>query len=92
MPKYIDADKYIKYCEENWIALNVDVVNKQPEADVAEVRHGRWEYDSDGIPHCSECEAIALQRHKLYPKEKISDVPFVLSRFCPECGAKMMGE
>lgn len=37
MPKYIDADEYIKYCEENWIALNVDAVNKQPEADVVSI-------------------------------------------------------
>ena len=63
-----------------------------PAADVEPVRHGRWVNDSDHIPHCSECEAIALQRHKLYLEEKAFDVPFVLSKRCPECGAKMQGE
>lgn len=63
-----------------------------PAADVEPVRHGRWINDSDNIPHCSECEAIALQRHKLYLSERIFEVPFVLSKRCPECGAKMLPE
>lgn len=37
MSKYIDAEAYIKYCDEHWIALNVDAVNAQPAADVVEV-------------------------------------------------------
>ena len=37
MKKYIDADAYIKYCNDKWIPLNVDAVNAQPSADVAEV-------------------------------------------------------
>ena len=28
--RYIDADALIKYCDDNWIALNVDAVNVQP--------------------------------------------------------------
>ena len=31
MPRYIDADALIKYCEDNWIPLNVGAVNAQPE-------------------------------------------------------------
>lgn len=78
MPKYIDADEYIKYCEENWIALNVDAVNKQPEADVEPVVHGRWiEYEHEGqmAQYCSECG---------------SDPGVIyIYRRCPECGAYM---
>lgn len=92
MPKYIDADAYIKYCEENWIALNVDAVNKQPEADVEPVRQGRWVYDSDGIPCCSECGEFALQRLKLQLKIKSLEASFVKSNCCPNCGAKMNKE
>lgn len=92
MPKYIDADEYIKYCEENWIALNVDAVNKQPAADVAEVRHGRWEvgdyaepdhhgvcvahYPGGGL-YCTEC----LHGWK---RERVEGF-----EYCPNCGAKM---
>lgn len=68
-----------------------EVIKDIPAADVEPVSHGRWVNDSDHIPHCSECEAIALQRHKLYLEEKAFDVPFVLSKRCPECGAKMDG-
>lgn len=34
MSRYIDADVYIKYCDEHWIPLNVDAVKAQPTADV----------------------------------------------------------
>lgn len=95
-------DDYIKRSEliehfrnynPNWGVIDKDTVLDDirdfSAADVEPVRHGRWEYDSDHIPHCSECGTIALQRHKLYLEEKIYDVPFVLSKRCPECGAKM---
>lgn len=51
MPRYIDADAYIKYCEENWIPLNVDAVKAQPTADVVEVVRCRdCEYWDSGSP------------------------------------------
>lgn len=37
MTRYIDADAYIKYCEDKWIPLNVDAVTEQPTADAVEV-------------------------------------------------------
>ena len=37
MSRYIDADAYIKYCDEHWLALNVDAVNAQPTVDAVEV-------------------------------------------------------
>lgn len=70
----------------------IEAMNNPKAADVEPVKHGRWEYDSDHIPHCSECGTIALQRHKLYLEEKIYDVPFMLSKRCSECGAKMLPE
>ena len=33
-----------------------DIVLKEPAADVAEVRHGRWIFDPGKIPYCSECK------------------------------------
>ena len=35
--RLIDADEYIKYCDENWIPLNVDAVNAQPTIDAVPV-------------------------------------------------------
>ena len=46
MTRYIDADAYIKYCEDKWIPLNVDAVTEQPTADVVEVvycKDCKWE-------------------------------------------------
>ena len=37
MSRYIDANAYIKYCEENWIPLNIDAVKKQPTADMVDI-------------------------------------------------------
>lgn len=34
MSRFIDANAYIKYCDEHWIPLNVDAVKAQPTADV----------------------------------------------------------
>lgn len=98
--KYINVDDAVKYLawlkqedgrsdpvfSAKWI---ISFLEDFPAANVELVRHGRWEYDSDHIPHCSECGTIALQSHKLYLEEKICDVPFVLSKQCHECGAKM---
>lgn len=45
MAKYIDADAYIKYCDEHWIALNVDAVNAQPAVDIP-----RWIPVTERLP------------------------------------------
>ncbi len=76
MSRYIDAEAYIKYCDEHWIALNVDAVNAQPAADVAEVRHGRW----NELPYSYECSVCGIIR----PKEMTGKW-----HYCPNCGAKM---
>ena len=57
-----------------------DMVSQFPTADVAPVRHGRWEIivGSDGKEHmvCTGCR-------------KQQDLTGVFS-YCPNCGAKMM--
>ncbi len=49
-----------------------------PTAEVEEVKHAKWEINCDGYyPYCSNC--------KTEPKNG------VMSKHCPECGAKMDG-
>ena len=51
------------------------------------VRHGKWKrncYMGDCEYYCSLCGAYAL-----YEENSFSDV---LSRYCPNCGAKMDGD
>ena len=62
-------------------AIDIKDVDAIPSADVAPVRHGRWEVvvGSDGKEHmvCTECR-------------KQQDLTGVFS-YCPNCGAKMDG-
>ena len=53
-----------------------DIVLKEPAADVAEVRHGRW---IDGV--CSECGFDAMY-YKGVPAQVYTD-------YRPNCGARM---
>ena len=54
-------------------------VHFKPSADVVEVRHGEWKICSDGYyPFCSKCG--------------VEPQSGTMTRFCPDCGAKMDGE
>ena len=53
-----------------------DIVLKEPAADVAEVRHGRWIFEPGKIPYCSECK-------------EYSDDGDKGATFCPWCGVRM---
>ena len=53
-------------------------------------RRGTWEYDTDGIPVCSLCENVALQRMFLSgAKTYTYTAKFMLTKYCPNCGAKL---
>lgn len=54
------------------------LLNKAPSADVAPVRHGRWEVVDAEEPRrygCSECKRLSWN----------------MDNYCPNCGAKMDG-
>lgn len=76
-------------CRACGVSDMLDDVEDFPAADVEPVRHGRWITDSDGLPICSECEEVALQRVFIKLPEKIVDLQMVKSKRCPNCGAKM---
>lgn len=54
-----------------------NTIKNMPAADVAPVRHGRWDYYSSTMQECSVCK-----RHT--PRHRYT--------FCPNCGAKMDGD
>ena len=57
-------------------------VDKIPSADVAPVRHGRWEKQS-GLYSCSECGMTC-------PYDVQADViEYWACNYCPNCGSKM---
>lgn len=59
MAKCIDADEYIKYCDEHWITLNVDAVNAQPAVDIAP----RWIPVTERLPE-EDKEVLISYRYK----------------------------
>ena len=90
MARYIDADKLYAEMEDLYehhiemrnfsadgaVADCLDILVKQPTADVVEVKHGKWIFtDSSLFPvyRCSVCN-------------KRDDGK---TRFCPNCGAEM---
>ena len=65
------------------------VILDAPAADVAPVRHGRWDGEGDGyadgeividVWYCSECG---------YCIDDGTDDPNILPNYCPNCGALM---
>ncbi len=87
MARYIDLDKLSKLIEakadtmlegKGAMLYVAKWLNLLPTAEVEEVRHAKWEISCDGYyPYCSHC--------KTEPKNG------VMSKRCPECGAKMDG-
>ena len=68
----------------NGIEFVLEYVENLPLADVAPVRHGRWEKQS-GLYSCSECGMTC-------PYDVQADViEYWACNFCPNCGAKMDG-
>lgn len=100
MSKYIDADKLIRslahYKQGKWgeyetlsvfeLESAIENFADTNEADVAEVKHGRWTtertIEHDGETYCDKCgwtwENLTFDRTKVKR-----------SPYCPNCGAKM---
>ena len=84
MDEYINKQAFLDYMKgtDRYFNVKFDIENF-PNADVAPVRHGRWEEASDGdgivCPFCRTdfCTII-------YDTEYFN--------YCPNCGAKMDGD
>lgn len=76
--------------EENDFSQQMDVilaiVDAQPAADVAPVRHGRWmRIYEDGEPAIEQHQVgVCCSKCMKMPKDKFTE-----SDYCPNCGAKM---
>ena len=88
MAEYVEREKVlskaapVEGCFSDMISA-YDVI-MLPAADVAPVRHGRWE-KQNGLYSCSECG-------KTCPYDVQADViEYWACNYCPKCGAKMDG-
>lgn len=103
MDEYIkreEAKRTIVEAVDNGLATTsadlAEILDELPAADVAPVRHGRWDGEGDGyaetedgemalvydVWNCSECG---------YTIDEGIDAPGLLPNYCPNCGAKMDG-
>lgn len=101
MSRYIDADRLYKditrsidYCEDI-----LEIVERQPAADVAEVRHGKWKYEA-GFKYKrggrnTEAKQIFGTEWRTMQRLKCSVCGMVVLvddtikyEYCPHCGAR----
>ena len=70
-------------------AVVLRMIEDAPAADVAPVRHGRWELENEswGQMQCSVCKKQALLEESKDDTGKV--LLYVTSEFCPNCGALM---
>ena len=83
MPEYIDKQAFIDHMmgTSRYFTVKFDI-ESFPTADVAPVRHGKWEINSDrpDLLICSVCKCgFDMWKHDPH-------------NYCPNCGAKMDGE
>lgn len=90
MAEYIEREALMRnlkhFAPEQLTPLIESLIQKQPAADVVEVRHERWDYENSDVGwadySCSVCRNIITvegQNEDLYS-------------YCPYCGAKMDGK
>lgn len=79
-----DMEKlYLLWGSDNALTTMEDIMSDIPAADVAPVRHGRWENNKDEYPECTNCRYMPAYDSAL------DDIYY--SPYCPNCGAKMDG-
>ena len=91
--KYISANKlkehYSWWGDTEQRQIFDTIVDLQPAADVAEVRHGRWriitEIKGNETKEKVVCNRCFNSAHRDFRG-------FIISDYCPNCGAKMDGK
>ena len=103
MSEYIERDKLIAFLDANhdendWMVnqYNADWIcswiDSQPTADVVEVKHGRWETDKEDIEWGNALKRKYCANCKKRPHFDKEERKFILTNYCPNCGAKMRGD
>ena len=81
MSDYIKREDALKALREYPVTKLKTAIRRLPSADVAQVRHGRWECGEENSWWCSVCGMGFYLLHGT-PQEN-------LYHYCPNCGARM---
>ena len=92
--KYIEVNELLKSFTPDYSVYSSDkpiridlrlikrIITRQPIADVAEVKHGKWKLHSDGSGTCNVCGKL---QNCIWDMDNWQN-------FCGHCGADMRGE
>ena len=84
MSRYIDREDLLnnlkQFAPEHLTPLIVSLIEKQPTADVKEVKHGQWSWYTISKGYYIYIKYVCSQCH--YSERYATD-------FCPNCGAQM---
>lgn len=92
MAEYIERESLLKDIENDSMAVLFDKtsaihhIKDQPAADVAEVRRGKWIYNTDDFTPAERCSACRYNK-PMIAGERTKQEP---SNYCPNCDAKMV--
>ncbi len=87
MAEYLERETAVmRLMQDGCSAKNVQSIMELPATDVAPVRHGRWQYNTDFyVWCCSECGKNPTKGTGVVTTAE------KLPAYCPHCGAKMDG-
>ena len=71
-------------CRACWVDDTLDYIDSEPAADVAPVRHGKWD-DEGEYAVCMECGGRSGIKY-----DGVEPIP-LMTQFCPNCGCRMDG-
>lgn len=99
MDEYIKRETAVKAaCDAVWFGGGAPsvtaAINQIPAADVAPVRHGRWDNKAEHLPDPAGFDLIPVRNvwrcsQCGYPVINETEDPDRLFNYCPNCGAKM---
>lgn len=84
MSDYIKREDALNALREYPVTKLKTAIRRLPSADVAQVRHGRWECGEENSWWCPVC-GMGFDLLHGTPQEN-------LYNYCPNCGARMDGE